>query len=685
MRTLGALTFALLFSLDVVHAQGPYQLIKTFQGETFFDDWTYFDGPDLLTNGDVVWVSKEVAIETNLTFVNNAGNAIIKVDNTSLVVFNQKRNSIRITTNDTYGAGSVWTADILHAPFGCSVWPAWWSQAPTSPIGGEIDTFENVNQATTNQISLHTTTGCNLAGSSFTGQTLSTNCSEANNGNMGCVIADNRTGAFGEAFANNGGGMFVTEYAINAINVWFFPRSNIPSVLNDSTTTLDTSNLGTPLAAYGDSAGCNITEFFAPQELIFDITLCGDFAMGVFNDTCSGSCSAVVIGPPPGYDNAFFEVKNVKVFQNAAAIAANPNAKSNSTQSPSPGSKSSAVSTSLVPLSGILFVGLLLQMYLVGSATAFLSEDGVELLVVPDLLSSMIVKEAYTRDSVKKYFSRIMAPSVKSRSCGDWQAVGNHHLIELTSAVVTILTHDILETLDKEITYIWKFALVVIIMLITTDIRVLLALSFIPWIGFEDYMDYTSSQFWNFVVPSNLATSGAQVLEVIYCVLWFVVLACTEYLFLMRGSPPSPDSSSQLVATFPLGKSNAGMIQGVFPKQSSVIAFGIPELIFQSILVLVIIMTIIRHRKTWILQEKTSLATIIIRDGLWGSRRAAQSALPSNFQTSRLLLNLRSSSGSGNIGVSDMTSLSFIRSRLSTDREMDSYSESQHQHTPEIA
>lgn len=38
----------------------------------------------------------------------------------------------------------------------CSVWPAWWSQAQDWPQGGEIDTFEGVNQVTMNQMALHT-------------------------------------------------------------------------------------------------------------------------------------------------------------------------------------------------------------------------------------------------------------------------------------------------------------------------------------------------------------------------------------------------------------------------------------------------------------------------------------------------------------------------------------------------
>lgn len=340
-------TIVSLSLLSFVCAQGPYTLVKTYEGATFFDDWVYFNNFDNLTNGDVVFVSQEVAMSSNLTFVNDAGNAIIKVDNSSLVVFNQKRNSVRISTRELWGVGSVWTSDILHAPFGCSVWPAWWSQAPTSPIGGEIDTFENVNLATTNQVSLHTTTGCNLdSQASFSGKAISTNCSEQANFNQGCIVQDTETGAFGASFSANGGGVFVTEYANDSINVWFFARSKVPSVLNDSSTTkLDTTTLGTPLASY-DNKGCNITEFFLPQELIFDITLCGDFAGNqmIFNETCQGNCYMdFVIGSPAGYNDAFFEVRNVKVFQNAAAIGAN---------SSSSGNNKTSSAQSLTKLSG---------------------------------------------------------------------------------------------------------------------------------------------------------------------------------------------------------------------------------------------------------------------------------------------------------------------------------------------
>ena len=61
------------------------------------------------------------AAQTNLAIVNDAGNAIMRVDNTtSGLTFGDKRNSIRISSKQRYTVGSLWIADILHLPYGVS-------------------------------------------------------------------------------------------------------------------------------------------------------------------------------------------------------------------------------------------------------------------------------------------------------------------------------------------------------------------------------------------------------------------------------------------------------------------------------------------------------------------------------------------------------------------------------------
>ncbi|KIJ54491.1 glycoside hydrolase family 16 protein [Sphaerobolus stellatus SS14] len=319
MAVFSLLAIAPFFLPSVLAAE--YQLERTYAGSSFFDRWTYYNNFDNLTNGDAIFVSQTVAETSQLTFINSAGNAIIKVDNETEVPSNFKRNTVRIESADLYDVGSLWIADMLHVPYGCSVWPAWWSQALNWPTGGEIDTFEGVNLVAHNQMALHTTSGCMLSQSDnplMTGLINSTDCNSEANSNQGCVVTDPRTDSYGEAFAKQGGGMFVTEFAPSGIAIWFFERASIPDALNgNNISTVDTSTLGTPVANYSSSS-CSPNAFFEAQQLILDITLCGDFAgnANVFAQTCSGSCyNDFVIGPPSGYDNAYFEIKSIKTFK----------------------------------------------------------------------------------------------------------------------------------------------------------------------------------------------------------------------------------------------------------------------------------------------------------------------------------------------------------------------------------
>lgn len=47
-----------------------------------------------MCTGDVFWVGQSQAATDQLAYVNNAGNAIIRVDNTTFVKYNNKRDSV---------------------------------------------------------------------------------------------------------------------------------------------------------------------------------------------------------------------------------------------------------------------------------------------------------------------------------------------------------------------------------------------------------------------------------------------------------------------------------------------------------------------------------------------------------------------------------------------------------------
>ncbi|KAG1881912.1 glycoside hydrolase family 16 protein [Suillus tomentosus] len=345
----------LAFSVAPVTAT-TYSMVKEYYGSTFFDEWTFYNNYDNLTNGDVVYVSAQNATTDQLAYVDTSTNhAIIKVDNTSTVVWDNKRNSVRISSDDTFGVGSLWVADIYHAPYGCSVWPAWWSQAAVWPQGGEIDTFEGINTNTQNQMSLHTETGCTAISQNQTSTLVaSTNCSYAANEDQGCIVTDPSTGSYGAGFASSGGGAFVTEMASTGINIWFFARSAIPSSLSSNASSIDTSAFGTPVGNW-PSTGCNITEFFEPQNLIFDITLCGDWADGAsWNSTCSGICyNNWVMGNGTDYDNAYFEVGYVRVFSTEGTnTVVSPTTTGSGSSSTTSGSSSQSSSSAGLPYGG---------------------------------------------------------------------------------------------------------------------------------------------------------------------------------------------------------------------------------------------------------------------------------------------------------------------------------------------
>jgi len=258
--------------------------------------------------------------------VNGAGNAVLRVDNYTNVPFDTKRNSVRITTTASYNYGSIWIIDLLHIPYGCSVWPAFWSFGANWPLGGEIDIIEGVNLMTSNQMSLHTLPGCVTQPSFSTGTLTSADCSTAS----GCAILDTRPTSFGAGFAQNGGGVWATQYDVAGIFIWFFPRDEVPSTIFD--TPLDISSWGVPTASYPNTENCPVVEFFTPQQLVLDITLCGVWAgiPPVYNPTCgnsgpTGLCyNDNVVGSGANYDNAYFEVSYVKTYTTAPAVAATP-------------------------------------------------------------------------------------------------------------------------------------------------------------------------------------------------------------------------------------------------------------------------------------------------------------------------------------------------------------------------
>ncbi|KZP14965.1 glycoside hydrolase family 16 protein [Athelia psychrophila] len=299
-----------------------YDLVRDYSGANFFEGWDWYGSWDNLTLGDVWWLNETQAMGQGLAYINNAQHAIIKVDNRSDVAFNEKRNTVRITSQDTYDLGSLWMIDLLHIPYGCSVWPAFWTFGPNWPEDGEIDIIEGVNVMPSNQVALHTTPGCYHPASDVyeTGIAGDGDCSTA----AGCLVTESQTNSYESGFAAAGGGVWACQFDVAGIFVWFWSRANVPASVAaaNQNGSLDITAWGPPTAAYPASS-CNISEFFSAQNIVLDITLCGNWAgIGpVYNETCgasgpTGLCyNDLVVGPgSPTYDEAYFEISYLRAY-----------------------------------------------------------------------------------------------------------------------------------------------------------------------------------------------------------------------------------------------------------------------------------------------------------------------------------------------------------------------------------
>ncbi|KAF7305242.1 GH16 domain-containing protein [Mycena chlorophos] len=320
-------------------AAGIYYPVREYSGATFFDAWTFYDNIDDTTWGNVTFVGEAIANSTHLVSVNSAGNAVIRVDDTDTVASATliHRNSVRITTQATYGVGSIIVADFVHLPYGCSVWPSFWLLGTGPwPASGEVDIIEGINLSSANQFSLHTTPGCTQPTNiTQTGKTLVSNCLQnVNLSAYGCTTEETKPNSFGAGFASAGGGVYALQMDVSGIYMWFWSRADIPKSVGSSTasSTLDISDWGTPSAAY-PATTCNITEFFQPQQMILDITLCGSWA-GVpanYAQTCPGTCLDNIIGNGSNYANAYFEIPYIRTYSLTQENSAEPVPVANST------------------------------------------------------------------------------------------------------------------------------------------------------------------------------------------------------------------------------------------------------------------------------------------------------------------------------------------------------------------
>lgn len=149
------------------------------------------------------------------------------------------------------------------------------------------------------------------------------NCDCTSGPNVGCGRTTQQTNTYGSGFNDGNGGVYAMEWTTDAISIWFFPHSNVPSnVQSDSP---DPSSWSAPLARFPNN-NCDLFEHFQQQQIVFDTTFCGDWAgeSSVWASSgCSSqkypTCQSFVADQGLAFSNAYWTVRSLKVYGNSGS------------------------------------------------------------------------------------------------------------------------------------------------------------------------------------------------------------------------------------------------------------------------------------------------------------------------------------------------------------------------------
>ncbi|KAK7542798.1 concanavalin A-like lectin/glucanase domain-containing protein [Phyllosticta citribraziliensis] len=308
----------ILLATLLSRVSADYVLVDDYEPSNFFDKFDFFTANDP-TQGYVDYVNQTSAQEDGL-IGNTSDRVYIGVDtkNTYNVYSDRGRPSVRLQSTQSYTHG-LFILDLNHMPYGCGTWPAWWTVGDinTWPADGEIDIIEGVNANQNNTNKIYTANkGCSITGRGQSAIADAFDCSQ------GCGSQSTNPYSYGAGFGMISGGVYAMEWTSDYIRVWFFDRSNIPRSISAGQP--DSSDFGMPMSNF--QGACDIDRYFRNHKIVFDITFCGTWAGQAFNASPScpltpghdawDSCKFYVAGNPSAFQNAYWDINWMRVYQN---------------------------------------------------------------------------------------------------------------------------------------------------------------------------------------------------------------------------------------------------------------------------------------------------------------------------------------------------------------------------------
>mmetsp|Transcript_12383 Transcript_12383/g.30898 ORF Transcript_12383/g.30898 Transcript_12383/m.30898 type:complete len:419 (+) Transcript_12383:63-1319(+) len=276
---------------SVPSKHGAYKLDWAAQGHSFFDGWTFLN--EDVNHGSAEYLSREPAVQAGVVAA-HATHAIVRAGEAS-PQYKYKRQSARIQSNKAWKTFLV-TMDYTHVPYGCGVWPAFFTLAPDAPWpnGGEIDILEYVNMEQSKS-SVHMGPGCTLNkdkvnkyGGMPDRNDMNYNCLTNYPDNLGC--APNKWMRTGQQWAEHPG-VVALEWTEDFLKMFWIPKWEIPHDLTSDHP--DTSTWDRWVYSYYPmkESGCS-PDSIKPQKLLMQIGFCGDWAGKTWSLDNNRQCQA---------------------------------------------------------------------------------------------------------------------------------------------------------------------------------------------------------------------------------------------------------------------------------------------------------------------------------------------------------------------------------------------------------
>ena len=288
-------------------ATGPYRLVEAHEGQNFFSNYDFYDGPDSLgSTGYNTYVSEAKATKLDIASVVNekderTGENEDFVYMSSTPTKDGPRKSVRLEGKTRFNRG-LFILDVRHMPDGPAIWPAFWlTDEANWPRNGEVDILEGVNGQTTAKTALHTSDKCDMYAQvaeyaktgdwewitgipdTFTGEPDFNTNKAADNcwvmaphqwANEGCTAVHDQDDTIGKPVNDYGGGVYALEWdpENHYMKSWVF-APDIPENLEMAIDTAhlefeqrvipDPSQWGLPYAlfAVGETTGCSADHF----------------------------------------------------------------------------------------------------------------------------------------------------------------------------------------------------------------------------------------------------------------------------------------------------------------------------------------------------------------------------------------------------------------------------------------